>query len=119
MRMIGTRIILPKGDTGFFTLPTRGKVNKGDIAVFSVKNPLTQTTVLEKYFDASEDHLLIRFEHEDTKELDTGKYLWDIKIYRSPIYDEDGLLIDAIDIDSYYSAFSQPQLIIKEVAKND
>lgn len=119
MRMIGTRIILPKGDTGFFTLPTRGKVNKGDIAVFSVKNPLTQTTVLEKHFDASEDHLLIRFEHEDTKELNTGKYLWDIKIYRSPIYDEDGLLIDAIDIDSYYSAFSQPQLIIKEVAKND
>ena len=38
MRMIGTRLILPKGDTGFFMLPTRGQVDKGDIAVFSVKN---------------------------------------------------------------------------------
>ena len=118
IRMIGTRLILPKGDTGFFMLPTKGQVDKGDIAVFSVKSPLTQKTVIEKYINASEEFLLIQLEKEDTCLLDAGKYFWDIKIYRSPSYDEDGILIDAVDIDSYYSAFLQPQLIIKEVAKN-
>ena len=42
----------------------------------------------------------------------------DIKIYNDPIYDEDGVLIDAAEINSYYSAFEEPLLIIKEVAKN-
>lgn len=118
IRIIGTRLTLPKGDTGSFTLPIRGQVNKGDIAVFSVKNPLTRTTVIEKYLDASEKHIMISLELEDTINLPAGKYFWDIKIYRSPIFDEDGALIDATEIDSYYSAFEQPLLIIKEVAKN-
>ena len=43
---------------------------------------------------------------------------WDIKIYRRPIYDEDNYLIDALEVDSYYSAFEQPLLVIKEVARN-
>ena len=51
--------------------------------------------------------------------LEAGKYYWDIKIYRSPKFDEDGILIDAMEIDSYYSAFKQPLLIIKEVAKSN
>lgn len=118
IRMIGTRLILPKGDTGFFMLPIKGQVDKGDIAVFSVKNPLTRTTVIEKYLDAYGSHLLIQLEHEDTINLEAGKYYWDIKIYRSPKFDEDGILIDAMEIDSYYSVFEQPLLIIKEVAKN-
>lgn len=118
IRIIGTRLTLPKGDTGSFMLPVRGQVDKGDIAVFSVKDPLTRTTVIEKYLDAFETHLLIHIEHEDTMKLAAGKYFWDIKIYRSPIFDEDGVLIDAMEIDSYYSAFEQPLLIIKEVAKN-
>ena len=118
IRLVGTRITLPKGDTGSFMLPTRGQVDQGDIAVFSVKDPLTQTTVIEKYIDASNKFLLISLELEDTIKLSAGKYFWDIKIYRSPKFDEDGILIDAVEIDSYYSAFKQPLLIIKEVAKN-
>lgn len=118
IRLIGTRLTLPKGDTGFFMLPVKGQVDEGDIAVFSVKNPLTQETVIEKHLDAYGTHLLIQIEHEDSMNLSAGKYFWDIKIYRSPKYDEDGILIDAMEIDSYYSAFEQPLLIIKEVAKN-
>ena len=119
IRIIGTRLLVPKGDTGFFTLPTRGIPSKGDVAVFSVKDPLTRTTIIEKIIDASEHHLLIEFEHEDTMNLEAGKYNWDLKIYRRPQYDEDGILIDAMEVDSYYSAFKQPLLIIKEVAKSN
>ena len=118
IRIIGTRLIIPKGDTGSFSLPNKGAFSQGDVAVFSVKDLLTQTTVIEKLIDASSPCLLIELEKEDTINLIAGKYFWDIKIYRNPIYDEDNSLIDALEIDSYYSAFKQPLLIIKEVAKN-
>ena len=118
IRIIGTRLLVPKGDTGFFSLPNRGPYSKGDVAVFSVKDPLTQTTVIEQLIDASTTYLIIELKKEDTSNLAAGKYTWDIKIYRHPIYDEDDCLIDAVEIDSYYSAFEQPLLIIKEVAKH-
>lgn len=117
IRLVGTRLIIPKGDTGSFVLPVRGQVDEGDVAVFSVKDPLTRTTVIEKLLDANGENLFIFIEHEDTMNLNAGKYIWDVKIYRSPKYDEDGILVDAMEIDSYYSAFGQPLLIIKEVAK--
>jgi hypothetical protein len=119
IRIIGTRLLIPKGDTGFFSLPNKGIFSEGDVAVFAVKDPLTQTTVIEKLIDASSPFLLIEIEKEDTMELVAGKYFWDVKIYRHPIYDEDNYLIDAVEIDSYYSAFKQPLLIIKEVAKSN
>ena len=118
IRILGTRLILPKGDTGFFSLPNKGIFSDGDIAVFSVKSLMTQQTVIEKIIDASSCALLIEFEKEDTMNLDAGKYFWDIKIYRRPIYDEDNLLVDALEVDSYYSAYKQPLLIIKEVSKS-
>lgn len=118
IRILGTRLLIPRGDTGFFSLPNKGVFSEGDVAVFSVKDPLTQTTVIEKIIDASSFFLLVEIEKEDTIKLPAGKYYWDIKIYRRPIYDEDNLLIDALEVDSYYSAFEQPLLIIKEVAKN-
>lgn len=118
IRIIGTRLLIPKGDTGFFSLPNKGVFSEGDVAVFSVRNSLTQTTVIEKLIDASSSYLLIEIEKEDTMNLAAGKYFWDVKIYRRPIYDEDGYLVDALEIDSYYSAFEQPLLIIKEVARS-
>lgn len=117
IRILGTRLLIPKGDTGFFSLPNKGSFSDGDVATFSVKDPLTQTTVIEKIIDASSSYLLIEIEKEDTSKLNSGKYFWDIKIYRRPVYDEDNMLIDALEVDSYYSAFEQPLLIIKEVAK--
>lgn len=118
MRLIGTRIVLPKGDTGFFSLPNKGFFSEGDVAVFSIKSFLTRETVVEKIIDASSAFLLIEIEKEDTINLEAGKYFWDVKIYRKPSYDEDDCLVDALEVDSYYSAFEQPLLIIKEVAKN-
>lgn len=119
IRIIGTRILVPKGDTGFFTLPVRGARTPGDVAVFSVFDNLTRSTVIEKIVDASNSYLIIEFEHKDTANLPANKYFWDLKIYRKPEYDEDGILIDAMEVDSYYSAFKQPLLIIKEVAKSN
>ena len=75
-------------------------------------------TLEEKIIDIFEDYILIEFKKDDTEKLEPGKYFWDVKIYTNPEYDDDGLIINASEINSYYSAFEEPVLIIKEVAKN-
>ena len=47
IRMIGRRLIIPKGDTGFVTLPFCDSHEGQAIAIFSVKNMLTKKTVIE------------------------------------------------------------------------
>lgn len=118
IRVIQRRIMIPRGDTGSFSIPTLIKTEEGDIAVFSVFDSLTQTTVLEKIIPATEGTLTIPFEHEDTANLEPGKYNWDIKIYCGPKYDEDGVLIGGENIHSYYSAYSLPIFEITEITEN-
>ena len=48
IRIIGRRLIIPKGDTGFFSLPNCSLYQKGDVAVFSVRDKLTKKTIIEK-----------------------------------------------------------------------
>lgn len=118
IRMIRRRLIIPRGDTGSFTIPTLGVVNQGDVAVFSIFDPLTQKTVFEKEIEATSDTITVSFNHEDTVNLVAKKYLWDIKIYINPQRDDENILIGADEINSYYAAFSLPVCEIKEVAQD-
>lgn len=118
IRLIQRRLIIPRGDTGSFTIPTINTVQEGDIAVFSIYDPLTRTTVFEKIFAATSNTLTISFVHTDTVNLAPKKYLWDIKMYSNPQYDEEGKLINGDEINSYYAGFSLPICEIREVAEN-
>ena len=120
IRLIGRRLVIPRGDTGSFTIPTQGTVEQGDLAIFSIYDPLTQTTVCEKIIDATEETLTFNFTHEDTVKIEpSDRYQWDIKIYRNPEYDENDNLINGEEIDSYYAAFGKnmPKCVIKQVAQ--
>lgn len=119
IRMIQRRLIIPRGDTGSFSIPLLVTVAAGDVAVFSIYDPLTHKTVFEKEipFNGNEDALTVSFEHEDTVHLPAKKYQWDIKIYNGPIRDEDGILINGAEINSYYAAYWLPPCVIKEVAE--
>lgn len=117
IRLIQRRLIIPRGDTGSFSIPALSTVQEGDVAIFSIYDPLTHKTVLEKEFPFA-DPLTISLVHTDTVNLIPKKYLWDIKVYKNPHYDEDNLLIDGDEIDSYYAGFSLPICEIKEVAEN-
>ena len=120
IRLIQRRLIIPRGDTGSFTIPIQGTVEDGDIAVFSIFDPMTRTTIFEKEleFTGLEENLTIPFTHSDTVNLIPKKYVWDIKIYKNPQRDEESLLIGGDEINSYYAAFSLPVCEIKEVAQN-
>ena len=121
IRLIGRRLIIPRGDTGSFTIPTQGTVSTGDLAIFSIYDPLTQTTVCEKIIDATNETLTFYFSHNDTVNIEPSeRYQWDIKLYREPEYDENNNLIGGADIDSYYAAFGKdmPKCVIKQVAQH-
>lgn len=121
IRLVQRRLIIPRGDTGTFTIPTLGTVEEGDIAILSIFDPLTQTTVCEIPIAATQETLTFNFKYSDTVNIEpSDRYQWDIKIYRSPEYDENNKLIGGAEIDSYYAAFGKemPKCVIKQVAQN-
>lgn len=121
IRLIQRRLIIPRGDTGSFTIPTLGTGDSGDKAVLSIYDPLTHTTVCTKVTNADGETLEFQFVREDTINIEPSeRYEWDITIYRSPVFDENNIPIDGASIDSYYAAFgkSMPKCVIKQVAQN-
>ena len=116
IRLIQRRLIIPRGDTGSFSIPTIGEVGDSDIAIFGIFDSITHKTLLAKKIKATNDFLTITLNSEDTIDIVPRKYNWDITIYKSPIYDKDNELIGASEINSYYSAFKLPVCEITEVA---
>lgn len=118
IRLIQRRLIIPRGDTGSFTIPALKSTSSTDIAVFSIFNQLTRKKIFEKRIIPDEDYIEISFSHEDTINLIPGKYVWDIKIYKNPQFDDDDELIDGDEVHSYYAGFSLPICEIKETAED-
>lgn len=116
IRLIKRRLIIPRGDTGSFAIPTIGEVGESDIAIFGIFDPLTHKTVVMKKVQATSPILTISLTSEDTINLEPRKYNWDITVYKNPIYDEEEELIGAEEVNSYYSAFKLPICEITEVA---
>ena len=107
IRMIGRRLVIPRGDSGSFSLPALYKASSGDIAIFGIFNPLTHENVLTKIIEFTSPALTFTFSPSDTINLEPRKYNWDITIYKDPAYDEEGQLIGAAEVDSYYSAYNK------------
>lgn len=124
IRVIQRRLIIPRGDTGTFTLPLLPGTEQGDIAVFSIYDPLKKEVIYQRQYPITEEELNIPFEHEDTLEIEpSNRYEWDVKIYKTPVYadgantsDSKTIPINGASIDSYYSAFSLPICEIREFA---
>ena len=54
-----------------------------DVAILSIYDPLTRTTVLNKDGELNEEVLDFSFVPEDTLSIEPSKrYLWDIAIYK-------------------------------------
>ena len=117
IRLIQRRLIIPRGDTGTFSVPVLSSYNSGDVAVFSIINPITQSKIYEKIVEVTESVITIKFEHGDTVNLPVGKYLWDIKFYQNPVI-VDGELVNGTEIDSYYAAFTMPVCEIRQTGDN-
>lgn len=113
IRLIGKRLIIPRGDTGSFSIPYLKTINAGDVAVFTIFDPRTHTKLYQKLVAAEGDVLNIAFSHSDTVNLKPGKYLWDIKFYTNPQFVDDEL-VNGDEIDSYYAGFTLPECEIRQ-----
>lgn len=117
IRLIQRRLIIPRGDTGTFTVPVITTSNTGDAAIFYIFDTLTRKKIFEKIVEVSGEVMTIEFNHNDTVNLPVGKYVWDIKFYQDPVF-ADGMLINGKEIDSYYAAFTLPVCEIRETGDN-
>ncbi len=122
IRLIQRRLIIPRGDTGSFTIPLQGTVEGNDTAVFYIYDPMTKKSVHAIKGTIDDDIITINFTREDTADLEPKKYLWDIVLYKNPQYeegDEEQIRpIDGDEINSYYAAFSLPICDIREVTQD-
>lgn len=118
IRLIQRRLIIPQGDTGTFTIPIQGEWNQGDIAILSIYDPLTHTTVLNKEGVVNNEAFNFSFIPTDTSRIEPSKrYLWDITLYRGATYNsETQEIINPTSVDSYYAGFKLPTCEIRTVA---
>lgn len=110
IRVVQRRLIIPCGDTGTFTLPLLPGTEQGDVAVFSIYDTLTKEVLLQKEKEITEQDLTFEFVRADTIDIvpSDDRYVWDVRIYHEPIYNENGIPYDGTSINSYYSAFELP-----------
>ena len=80
IRVIQRRLIIPRGDTGVFTIPAMTQA-EGAIGVFTIFDPITNTRIFQKQVEIEGENFNISFSHADTVNLQAGNYLWDIKFY--------------------------------------
>lgn len=116
IRLIQRRLIIPRGDTGSFSIPVL-RNSADNIAVFTIFDEVTHTKMFQKMVPSEGDVISIAFTHSDTVNLKPGKYVWDIKYYSNPEYIDDEL-VNGEEIDSYYAGFSLPVCEIRETADN-
>ena len=64
IRVIQRRLIIPRGDTGTFTLPLLPGTDQGDTAVFSIYDPLKQEVVLQLEKVVAGEELTFEFVRE-------------------------------------------------------
>lgn len=116
--MLRTRfrtIHIPRGDTGLISLPNVAPYEQdGSIAILFVYDESQRKAVLTKQTSAEDENLMFSFAPEDTANLEEKTYLWDVKIYKRPTYDEDGNLAGADQIDSIYAAYELPEFIVEQ-----
>lgn len=117
IRLIQRRLIILKGDTGSFTIPALNSFDVNDILMFSIFDPPKHKIIFQKQATSNGKVVNVEFSHDDTLELPSGRYAWDIKYYKSPVI-KDGEIIDSEEVNSYYAAFTLPVCEIRETLKN-
>ena len=116
IRLIQRRLIIPRGDTGSFTIPILTAAQGDCAAVFSIIEPATRSILFQKLAQI-DDNITISFTHNDTVVLPVGQYLWDIKFYQNPVY-EQGMVVNGDEVDSYYAGYSLPICEIRPTGDN-
>ena len=74
IRIVQRKLIIPRGDTGTFTIPAIMAASSGDVAIFTIFDCITHSKVFEKAVQSDTNNYVIEFTHNDTVNLKPGKY---------------------------------------------
>lgn len=112
-------IICPRGDTGAITYAIRGiDMSEGDVLVFGVIDNGGRT-ILRKIAAIENGAAIINFSNADTRELDVGKYRYNLRLVTDPEYDGDGNVICLDDTDNVITLYNcPPRFVVTEVCVN-
>lgn len=89
------KIYFTRGDTGYFTIGMEGyEPTEGDKLVFTVKKEIGGEKLIQKTINIGEAFIL---NPEDTRDLDYGKYWYDIEIQGAT-----GLIYTIIEKTAFY-----------------
>lgn len=116
IRVVQRRLIIPRGDTGTFTLPVLPGTESEDVAVFSIYDPLHKEVIFQKLCTKEDNGFTVNFTHKDTVKLEpSNSYAWDVKVYHNPEYEDESVIpVNGEAINSYYAAFSLPICEVRE-----
>lgn len=117
IRLIQRRLIILKGDTGSFTIPALNSADINDVLIFSIFDPPKHKIIFQKRATSSGKVVSVEFSQDDTLELPSGKYAWDIKYYKNPVIENDEI-VDSEEVNSYYAAFTLPVCEIREAMRS-
>ncbi len=118
IRLLQRKLIIPRGDTGTFSVPVLPNINlDSSTAFFTIFDPRTQQRILQKELNIENQIITVRLEHSDTVNLKAGHYYWDIRFWENPEYVE-GIIVNGTEVDSYYATYDMPACEIRETGDN-
>lgn len=78
------------GDTGGFTVEIEWeKLAPGDVILFAISERSGEDKLV-KPMEIEDGQAHIRLCNHDTRDIEAGRYRWNLRIVTSPVYDEDG-----------------------------
>lgn len=106
-------IVLPVGDTMDFTINVTGDVYHA--LVFAIYDRGDGTDILRVPGEIFEGVAHIRLAAEHTRDLEPGRYKWNLRLVEDPEYDEDGNIIADDEQDDVLTVFGPDKSTIPDI----
>lgn len=102
-------ITMACGDTAFIAVDIDwDKLNPGDVVLFAIFDRSTGKDKLVKTVEIEEGCANIRLCNHDTRDVEAGKYKWNLRIVTSPSFGEDGSVAADECTDEVVTVFNSP-----------
>ena len=108
IRLLYYKLIIPRGDSGEFSILTPNFAKQNDVIYFNIYDEHMKHLVFQKEIPFSSPVLKIQLTHSETINLIPNTYKWDITFYTNPQYDDNNTIIDAEEVNSLFAPYRVP-----------
>ena len=103
-------ITMPVGDTGGFMVKVNwDRLAEGDVVLFAIFG--SDGDLLNKPVEIVDGKAYVRLCNHDTRDIEPGRYNWNLRIVTSPARDENGNVIADECSDDVVTVFDKPPRI--------